>query len=269
MDFVDFLKKYSTINNEFINDFNAIINSNYMDRLNEFLIDSDVLQKWLGINQRENMISTLKTSYKKNIDYITKKTSKKGHGGHNKIIYVLTQSCAKKICMASKSQMSKQIRDYFIEIEGLLYKYKDYIIENLNEKIAKVERNQKPKMTPRKGIIYVFRALNTNATLYKLGKTIDSKKRFNSHNSPLANDIEVVFVYESDNIEQVELCTKMFMKKAKYRKYKEIYKIDISILKKVIKKCDIDTKQINNKIVMVGGNVVSSKDILYMLIPAK
>ena len=56
-------------------------------------------------------------------------------------------------------------------------------------------------------------------TLYKIGKTINSKTRFSKHNSPLANDLEVLFQYETDNIDQVESCIKALMKKAQYRKY--------------------------------------------------
>ena len=39
-------------------------------------------------------------------------------------------------------------------------------------KIEQIENNQKPKINTTKIIIYVFRALNTDLTLYKIGKTI-------------------------------------------------------------------------------------------------
>jgi hypothetical protein len=97
--------------------------------------------------------------------------------------------------------------------------------------------------------IYVFRALNIeNATLYKIGRTINSKTRFNSHNSPLANDLELIMTYEADNIEQLESCIKVMMKKAQYRKYKEIYEVDLDIIKNAIDDCDGKLSQINNMI---------------------
>ncbi len=37
---------------------------------------------------------------------------------------------------------------------------------------------------------------------------------------------------------QIEKCIKLQMKKHQYRKYKEVYQINIDILKQVIKKCD-------------------------------
>jgi hypothetical protein len=112
-------------------------------------------------------------------------------------------------------------------------------------------------------------------TLYKIGKTINSKTRFSKHNSPLANDLEVLFQYETDNIDQVESCIKSLMKKAQYRKYKEIYRIDLDILKQTIKDCDAKINEINNNIDKInkkqsGGKIISKindNEILYLLIP--
>ena len=119
-----------------------------------------------------------------------------------KNIIILTPEATKKICLLTKSKVGDDIRQYFIDIEFAFYKFKDHIIDSLNRKIEQLENNQKPKINPKKGIIYIFRALNeNNVTLYKIGKTINSKKRFTSHNSPLANDIEIIMTYEADNIE--------------------------------------------------------------------
>jgi len=81
------------------------------------------------------------------------------------------------------------VQQYFLDLEVALYKYKNYIIEGMNKKIEQLENNQKPKINANKKIIYVFRALNTDLTLYKIGKTINSKTRFSKHISPMANDL--------------------------------------------------------------------------------
>jgi hypothetical protein len=65
---------------------------------------------------------------------------------------------------------------------------------------------------------------------------------------PMANDLEVLFQYETDNIDQVELCIKAYMKKAQYRKYKKIYRVDLDIIKKTIKNCDAEINEINKEI---------------------
>ncbi len=276
MDFKTFLLKYTTINSKFIEDFYSIIKEEYFENYNDYLIDSEILRKWLKITTHKEFKKTIKNSYKINVDYIIKKVKKtEGSGGHNKEVIILTPEATKKICLMTKSKVGNDIRQYFIDIELAFYKFKNHIIESLNKKIEELENNQKPKINPTKGIIYVFRALNAeNATLYKIGKTINSKQRFNSHNSPLANDLEIIMTYEADNLNQLEQCVKTMMKKAQYRKYKEIYQVDIDIIKLVIKDCDVKLKEINNMIdkknkKQKGGtlNKITQNDKIYLLIP--
>jgi len=154
--------------------------------------------------------------------------------------------CFKKICQLTKSQMGNQVREYFIQVESLLNKYKDYIIDGMQDKITKLEKDQKPKVNPEKGVIYIFQTPNsTENSLYKIGRTKDLKKRLQSHQSPLSHDIELLFYYESENIIKIEKCIKL-LKEYQYRKYKEVYKINIDIIKSLIEKCDdliIDTEQ--------------------------
>jgi hypothetical protein len=276
MNFQEFINKYSLVSQKFVEDFFNIIKEDYIERYNEFLIDSEILRKWLQINIKQQFNDTIKKTYKNNVDYKIDKIKKiSGSGGHNLEIITLTPEAAKKICLSTKSKMGPLVQQYFLDIEVALYKYKNFIIEGMNKKIQQLENNQKPKINPSKKIIYVFRALNTDLTLYKIGKTINSKTRFSKHNSPMANDLEVLFQYETDNIDQVELCIKAYMKKAQYRKYKEVYQVDLDIIKKTIKNCDADINEINKEIErknkkQKGGkimNKIDEKEILYLLIP--
>lgn len=276
MDFETFIIKYSFVNSKFVKDFYNIIKEDYIERYNEFLIDSEILRKWLEIANRRIFNDTIKRSYKKNIDYKIEKVKKSlGSGGQNYEVITLTPEASKKICLSTNSKMGGQVQQYFLDLEVALYKYKNYIIEGMNKKIQQLENNQKPKINKTKKIIYVFRALNTDLTLYKIGKTINSKTRFSKHNSPMANDLEVLFQYETDNIDQVELCIKAYMKKAQYRKYKEVYRVDLDIIKKTIKNCDAEINEINKEIEnknkkQKGGiffNKIDDKEILYLLMP--
>ena len=276
MDFESFINKYSFVNSKFVKDFYNIIKEDYIERYNEFLIDSEILRKWLQINIKQQFNDTIKRSYKKNVDYKIEKVKKSiGSGGHNLEVITLTPEAAKKICLSTNSKMGPQVQQYFLDLEVALYKYKNYIIDGMNNKIQQLENNQKPKINPGKKIIYVFRVLNTDLTLYKIGKTINSKTRFSTHNSPMANDLEVLFQYETDNIDQDEKCVKVFMKKAQYRKYKEVYQVDLDIIKKTINNCDVKINEINKEIETInkkqkGGKIINKideKEILYLLIP--
>jgi len=276
MDFQTFINKYSFINSKFVKDFYNIIKEDYIERYNEFLIDSEVLRKWLEINSRRKFNTTIKRSYKINFDYKIEEIKKsQGSGGSNFEVITLTPEAAKKICLSTNSILGDEVKQYFLDLEVALYKYKNYIIDGMAQKINQLENNQKPKINANKKVIYIFRALNTDLTLYKIGKTINSKTRFNKHNSPMANDLEVLFQYETENIDQVESCIKSFMKVAKYRKYKEIYQVNINIIKKAIKDCDFKINEFNKTIIKYnkkqkGGNIkniIDNNEILYMLIP--
>jgi hypothetical protein len=84
-----------------------------------------------------------------------------------------------------------------------------------------------------------------------------------------------IFQYETDDVKQLESCVKVLMKKTQYRKYKEIYQVDLNIIKKTIKKCDKDIEEINKEInkknnKQKGGiyyKNVDNDDKLFMLIP--
>jgi len=277
MDFQTFINKFSFVNSNFIKDFYNIIKEDYIERYSEFLIDSEVLRKWLNISIKQQFNNTIKKSYKKNVDYKIEKIKKsEGSGGHNFEVITLTPEAAKKICLSTNSKMGPLVQQYFLDLEVALYKYKNYIIDGMAKKIAQLENNQKPKINSTKKIIYVFRALNTDLTLYKIGKTINSKSRFSKHNSPLANDLEVIFQYETENINQVESCIKSYMKQSQYRKYKEIYQVDLTIIKKAIKDCDGKINEYNTDIVKynkkqkAGTSIkkqIDENEILYMLLP--
>jgi len=244
--FINFLKKYSTIPNQFLDDFYKIFNHSTINS-NEINIDLDDVIKWLQI-QKHGAKTTLLKTYKKGIDYEIKKIYKpKGKGGQKREIITITVNCFKKICQLTKSKKGNEVREYFIQVESLLNKYKNYIIEGMQEKIIKLEKQQKPKINPESGVIYIFQTPNSSEnSLYKIGRTKDLKKRLQSHQSALSNDIEILFYYESENITEIERCIKALMKKYQYRKYKEVYKININIIKSLIEQCDkiiINTEQ--------------------------
>lgn len=136
----DYLNKHEKINSDFMKDFYNIVREDYFDRYYDFLIDSEILRKWLKISMRKKFSSNIKKNYKQDVDFkIEKVTKVKGSGGHNREIIILTPETAKKICLLTKSKIGDSIRQYFIDIELASHKFKDYVIESLNKKIRKLE----------------------------------------------------------------------------------------------------------------------------------
>ena len=121
------------------------------------------------------------------------------------------------------------------------YQYKKQI-DNLNNKIKDLNNEIEDLSNEIKSLISIYLYIQTaNApenSLYKIGRTKDLTKRLQSHQSSLAEDIEILFYLETDDAKTVESCIKNFAKKFQYRKYKEVYEVNINILKSLAIKCE-------------------------------
>lgn len=251
----NYLKKYSTINSNFINDFFGMYESttNEMD----FVIDLEKIVKWLK-SRKETIKNTLTNSYVKNIDYKIKKTTKTNKIiGRPKELILLTPDCFKRLCMSSRTKKAEEVRTYFIEIEKHIDKYKNYIIEGLNKKVGILEKNQKNKIETKNGVIYVLKTDLDIEGIYKIGKTKTFKNRLKTHNSSHVNNVDVIFIFETNDIDGVEKCLKLSLKTKQYRKRKEFYEVDLNLLKDLMKDCENlllkgKKKSINK---MKGGNM--------------
>lgn len=250
--FKDFLKKFTIVNNNFINDFFSVyINNNINYTAHECTIDLEIVCDWLE-SPKANIKRTLTRSYINKIDYVIKQSTPNKPGKPPEKI-LITPDCFKMLCMQSRTKKGKEVRLYFVEIEKALDKYKDHIVLSMKNKIKQLENNQKPYVNPQKGIIYVFEALNSDMTLYKIGRTKNLINRMKKHNSSSANDIKILFQSEVSNLEQVESCVKNALKNKQYRKYKEIYEVNLNVIKTIINDCDYFVDSMNKKI--NGGKV--------------
>jgi phage anti-repressor protein len=243
MDLKTYLKTYSTISNKFIDDFFGLYK--YTTTSTDFVIDLDMISKWLNSN-KATLKRTLIKTYTEKIDYIVSDQS--SSGGRPPESILLTPDCFKRLCMLSRTAKAEEVRSYFIAVEQNLDKYKNYIIDGLTKKISKYESNLKPTPTPTSaGAIYVLKTTDTLEGVYKIGRTKHFKERLKVHQSSHPDKLEIMYVYETDNIEGVETCLKALLKDKAYRKRKEFYEIDIDVLKQLIRSCDCMHLLIRNK----------------------
>ncbi len=254
MDLVTFLKTHTKISNNFIDDFFGLYESK--DKYN-FSINIEAIAKWFNI-RKGHIKDTLLELYTKNIDYKIIKNLPKGKGNPSETI-LLTPKCFKLMAMQSKNKKAVQVREFYYELEQVIDQYKEYIIKGLEEKIKTLENNMKPKINPTKGVIYIIQT-SDGIGHYKIGKTKDLRKRLNSYNGDKKDDIIPVYIYETYDIDKIESCIKTYAKEYQYRKYKEVYKINIDLLKKLINDCSDFNERTNlmmkwkgNK--MEGGNL--------------
>ena len=232
----EYLKKFSSINNHFIDDFFSLYNENTNDE--DFVINFDISAKWLNI-RKDSLKRTLIESYRKNIDYKITINKAISAGRPAEIIY-LTPDCFKRLCMLTKSEKGEEVRSYYIQLEKHIDKYKDNIINDLRNRVKVLERNMKPIEIPKnEGVIYVLKTPEDIALkdVYKIGSTEDFKKRLITHHTSHADNVEVKHVYKTNDVKGVERCLKAVLKEKQYRKRKEFYEIDLDALKEIISKC--------------------------------
>ena len=233
----DFLKKYSILSNDFIDDFYTIYDFNEINN-DDFIINIDKVTKWLE-SKKSRIKETLINTYNKNIDYkISKEKINSKISKSNKEIILLTPDCFKRICLLSKTKKGEEVRTYFIELEKLINKYKNYIINGLNSTIKMLENNQKIVPTNIKGVIYIIKSPKDIDGIYRFGKTEDFKKRLVNYNSANSDKMEVLFIFETKDITKIESCVISQIKEYRYKKRKDFYEIDINLLKNIINSCN-------------------------------
>jgi phage anti-repressor protein len=261
----DYLKKFSSISNKFIDDFFSLYDENTDD--NDFVVDIDSVSKWLKI-VRGNIKKTLIETYREKIDYKISNNKSINAGRPRETIH-LTPDCFKRICMLTKSSKGEEVRSYYIQLEKHIDKYKDNIINDLRSRVKVLETNMKPFEIPKEeGVIYV---LNTHEDIglndiYKLGISEDFKKRLMTHHSSHADNVEVKHIYKTSDVKGVERCLRSVLRERQYRKKKEFYQIDLESLKQIIENCGNTLLLVKkSKPVKSGGGNKDDKDGNYYI----
>lgn len=199
----------------------------------------DYVAKWLNC-RKDTLVETLQRTYKENIDYTIKTTGirKTTPKSNHQKLYLLTPDCFKRLAMMSRSKNAELVRSYFIEVEGLYIKYRKYILNGMEQEIRTLRNNQKSsKYKDRKGgFIYIIK-VGDRADVFKVGSTEDIYKRMKTYQTGLADDVDVLFMYETDDLKKTEKCVHTWLSDHQYRKNREVYEVNVDLLKDVIVGC--------------------------------
>lgn len=257
----NFLITNSNISKNFITDFFGFQKKTLYNKYEPFTIDLDDIAFWLEA-RKTTLKETLILHYSKNIDYIIVKNPQQvillqyaKHGGHNKQLVLLTPDCFKMLCMRSKTKKADKIREYYIELEKLIDKYKDIIIEEKNKKIKLLENDLKKDAYPLGNYSYIIQEKDElNQTFFRIGQSGDLKSRIANHNSSSIHKKIISFKIKTDNKLQFESCLRSCMFNFRYKKNKDYYIIPNEKVKEAIKVCKNIVKNFkNNKNELLGG----------------
>jgi hypothetical protein len=234
----DVVKLFTNVPPKFVDDFFSLYTPN--TKQNEFVINLESLAKWLNVD-KYTLNNTLKLSYKKGTDYTLERVEREKnikYGANNSIKVMITPDCMKRLSMRSRSKKSETVRTYFIEIENFVIRYNSQIIDGIVNDVKKTEDfHKKHKLKDGPGYIYIIRASTEHSNLYKLGHTEDLSKRISTYNTGRAKDVELLYAYRVEQRKEVESCVKVLMKDKQYKKRREIYHVDLDIIKKIIDGC--------------------------------
>ena len=218
MKLAKFLKKYSVIDDGFIDDYHTFFDEKADELF--WTINLCDIAKWLDIKEGK-LKELLTNNFIKEIDYIIDKKNINN--------LVLSPKCCKLLCMMSESEKANLIRTYYIDLEKLIIKYKEEIVNDLDKQMFENDSLQTDNEND-KGLIYI---LKVKDGLYKL--------KYVSENKTKKYKLPIVFIFKIDyNIEGHIDLIKKELKKYRYKNKTRTYKIDLELLKRKIKySCDI------------------------------
>jgi phage anti-repressor protein len=200
----------------------------------QFGIKIEDVIKYLEIEKRDKFYERFKSNYKEGVDYMTYSTGLSKRSGNSNIMYKCTFNCFQKICMMSKSKKANSVRDYFITLHEFIDYYKNEISETINKKISK------------KGI-YILE-IDKKLSLYKPDMTDnDFRERLKQYGTGLKGHPQIKYLLATNNVKEVEDCVKKLIQKKEFKKGKEVYKIDLQVLKQICLNCAKSVNLLNKE----------------------
>ena len=234
--FITLLKKYTTIDTEFINIFFKKFSVG--DDLN-FDITDESVAKYLGIElinlrKRLNNYYSKHNNFIENVDFIK---IKKRIKSVTYVDYFLNYQCFEKIAMSGDSEQSEAVRMYFVKIRELLVENQKTILQAIGNKTRLNKFNGFES-------IYFFVIDKRSPDIFKIGRSSYIVKRLENYNVGRINEVDLKYYALVKNSVLIEKCMKHNLINNQYIKNKEIYKVEPTTLKKIIDECYC--KYVNN-----------------------
>ena len=242
----EYVKRFTTVPEAFVDELFEMMSES--TRQSEIVIDLDRVAKWLQV-LKNNLLKTLRRSYVLDVDYSVKRGTnpvKRKYGSNNWSLVRVSPSCFKELAMRSNSKNSALVRMYLLQVEDAFIGYRAQTMEGMRHDVRTLLANQKPRTKPGKpGYVYMIR-VKDGVTLHevsngevpvKIGRALQMQERMDGYDTGFADKVDILYQVQTDDMVAVESCVKLLCKAKQYRKRKEIYTIDVDVMKKVIDHC--------------------------------
>jgi hypothetical protein len=224
--FIKLLKEHTNIDTNFINTF---FKKFKIGGELDFNIEEKNVAKYLDISiltlrKRLNNVFSKTKRYIEKVDFIKVKKE-----NSSKIVYMINYACFEKLAMSGDSEKSETIRNYFIKLREFMTHNQHIIYQAMDNKQLLKEYNKFET-------IYFF-AVDERKDIFKLGESEQIINRLKNYNVGRIKDVELKYLALVKNAFIIEKCVKLKIKKNQVIKNREIYKIEPTKLKKIIKDC--------------------------------
>jgi hypothetical protein len=158
--------------------------------------------------------------------------------------------------MSTNAKKGNEVRDYFILLRKFINHYKQHISDMIIKNV----------ISGKYKYMYII-LVDKGKNIFKTGRTKDIRKRLKTYATSNVKHPDIKFIMLVEDPLIVENCSKIFLKEYQYKKGKELYRIDIDIIKKAIFECAIisdvlnDAKEIINKQKNIAAYVLYDDNI--------
>ena len=266
---------------ELLNKLNYNYNELYVDKFWDNIendkwiyIDNEMLL-WIGYSDNEikfgkqNYIKILSGNFEENIDYklmyskefneiskcLLDHLESTASNSHNKTKHlVVTSDCFKQSLMMLRTEKSKEIKKYYIELEKIFKFYLQY--QAKYQELKNTETNNELQEERKKNTHLTNNSFNYHQLLqkeylyivttfsyaiqfnFKIGKTLDLRQRLSSYNTGCNKDQKYYYVFVSEPTyyaKSIEYILKHILTKFRNSDTNEIYVINFDFLEKIVK----------------------------------
>ena len=194
---------------------------------------------------------------------------------HNKVKHlIVSPDCFKQSLMLLKTEKSKEIKKYYIELEKVfkLYleyqnQYKNKELENKNKELKNKELENKKNVEitlrdsfNKRCIVYLIKVIIDDEIIYKFGYTDDIVTRLRTHKNQIGEDIELIYCIESKDNKILEKLLIDYLEQYKFRIKRTINDKQQTELLKVA-----DIEMIKNKLIELNNDIENEKLLIIKL----
>jgi phage anti-repressor protein len=211
----------------------------------DYVVDLNDVWSELGFNRKYAAKRTLLKNFEENVDFIIKifafqsgeaKLGEKveTRGGKNREDILMNIETFKQLCMISGTQKSKEIRKYFIKLEGILHETIDEQSKELRNQLENSSKREKMLISKFKDkkIFYIGFTETVDVEgedWVKFGWSDECCKRLTTHKKEINEDFIFCYIHESIHNREIEKILKKhplirdrIPDKKNYRSYKTV-----------------------------------------------